>query len=141
MSNNLSKDELKDWKEWDDYITSKFVSEPETTKPIRDLSTQDNREFWERANRLQIRADLWSHIIEKIAPERRHIDNNNEMREKSGAIKSDDKIIAFLYTLMRDHLAVGIVEKLVRDNQEQDTFAFTNGWLAQIAMDMAARLK
>jgi hypothetical protein len=72
---------------------------------------------------------------------------NDEMRERSGKVDSNDPIVSFLYELMRDYLPVGDVEKIVRDcydketNEIRMTTSYTNGWLAKMAMDMAGRLK
>ena len=65
------------------------------------------------------------------------------MRERSGTVESKDKLVCFLYTLMRDHLATGDVEALAIDAnlEDDDNFIFTNGWLAEYAKDIASRLK
>lgn len=70
--------------------------------------------------------------------------NENElMRDRAGKVDSNDKLVAFLYDLMRDYLPVGEVEKIIRENNVKDitSYQFTNGHLANIAKDMAERLK
>jgi hypothetical protein len=64
------------------------------------------------------------------------------MRESSGKIDSSDKIVAFLYTLMRDHLPTGTVERIVIDitMNNYTECQFTNGWLAEYANDIKERL-
>jgi hypothetical protein len=62
------------------------------------------------------------------------------IRERSGKVESDDPLVSFLYQLMRDHLALGIVESLMADAERQPSL-FTNGWLANYAKDMAERLR
>lgn len=68
---------------------------------------------------------------------------NKTMRDRSGKVNSDVKMVGFLYELMRDYVPVGQVERLVRNNTHEncDSFSFTNGWLAEIAKDMAGRLQ
>lgn len=61
------------------------------------------------------------------------------LREESGAIDIDSKLVSFLYELMRDHLTPGVIEGLVQNAQEQPTM-YTNGWLALYAANVAQRL-
>ncbi len=63
------------------------------------------------------------------------------LRERSGNINSKDKVTSFLYILMRDHLPVGTVEKILREHCNNEQAEFSNGWLARVAIDMSARLK
>jgi hypothetical protein len=65
---------------------------------------------------------------------------NSELRLRSGEVNINDRLTSFLYDLIRDHLDAGTVEKLVRDAQEPDV-AYTNGWLAKYAEDLAKRLR
>jgi len=37
----------------------------------------------------------------------------SSLRERSGQVESDDPLVSFLYQLMRDHLAPGVVEELM----------------------------
>jgi len=67
-------------------------------------------------------------------------EHNSELRLRSGEVNVNDRLTSFLYELMRDHLDAGTVEKLVRDSQDPDV-AYTNGWLAQYAEDLAKRLR
>ena len=64
---------------------------------------------------------------------------NDSLRERSGSIKIDSKLVSFLYELMRDHVPPGVVEKLVQDSQMVEV-KYTNGWLARYAEDLANRL-
>lgn len=66
--------------------------------------------------------------------------HNKELRERSGKVCSSDKLVSFLYELMRDHVLIGDVEQIVRNSQETPVH-FTNGYLAKYAEDIAARLK
>jgi hypothetical protein len=61
------------------------------------------------------------------------------LRERSGTIKINSKLVSFLYELMRDYLPAGEVESIVRNSQEPDC-TYTNGWLAKYAEDLANRL-
>ena len=46
---------------------------------------------------------------------------------------SADPLTSFFYTLMRDHLTVGTVVKLIADSSDGQNAVFTNGHLAQFA--------
>lgn len=48
----------------------------------------------------------------------------------------------FLYDLMRDYLPVGVVERLVQNNEREDgtSFVFTNPHLAEYAKELRERL-
>lgn len=76
-----------------------------------------------------------------------HIDDPGclRMRAASGCVNDDRKLVSFLYTLMRDHLVSGGVEKIMSDIEKAElegvySCSFTNGWLAHHAQDLAARL-
>jgi hypothetical protein len=62
------------------------------------------------------------------------------MREKSGTVASSDPLVAFLYVLLRDHLLCGEVEGILLNHVTGEETVFTNGWLAEYAKDLAARL-
>lgn len=66
-----------------------------------------------------------------------------QLRRDSGSISSKDPLVSFLYSLMRDHLATGEVEKLVLECEEyaDQEILYTNGWLAQYATNLANRLR
>jgi len=68
-------------------------------------------------------------------------DKNDLLRERSGHIEINSKLVSFLYQLMRDHLATGSVEQLVRESEDESEVTYTNGWLANYAEDLAKRLK
>jgi len=54
---------------------------------------------------------------------------------------SNEALKAFLYDLMRDHLPVGVVWRLVQDNEGvYPPVKYTNEALASIAEDLAKRL-
>lgn len=69
--------------------------------------------------------------------------HTEQLRERSGLFEADDALISFLYTLMRDHLPTGAVERLVRESLDErgESVQYTNGWLAQYAQDLARRLR
>jgi hypothetical protein len=59
-------------------------------------------------------------------------------------VDTTNPLEAFLYLLMRDHLPVGEVEKLVQsceDTGEDNKGPLSNGWLAKYAEDLARRLR
>lgn len=68
------------------------------------------------------------------------IEENAKLRESSGNVQINSKLVSFLYELMRDHLPPGQVEALVRASNIPDV-SYTNGWLAQYAENLANRLK
>ena len=69
---------------------------------------------------------------------------NRDMRVASGQVNHESPLVAFLYLLARDAVALGDIEDLVRsaiiDADEDKTQRFTNGWLAEWAIYTAARL-
>lgn len=67
---------------------------------------------------------------------------NDELRKASGAVTYDhDALTEFLYTLMRDHLPVGVVAEVVTDSGSTKPVVYTNGWLAQYAHYLASKLR
>ena len=67
---------------------------------------------------------------------------NNLLREISIMVEGDNKFPAFLYEIIRDHITTGIVEKLVSglELDDNDTFLYTNGWLAEYVKGLLIRL-
>lgn len=79
----------------------------------------------------------------------RALDNKTPLAEeieafhqRSGSVTSEDPLVSFLYILMRDHVAPGVLEGIMREHPHKmgDTSKFTNGWLASYAKDLADRL-
>lgn len=68
-------------------------------------------------------------------------EQNIELRERSGRVISNDKLVSFLYDLIKCHLPARVVESLVREAQYDGEFLFTNGYLANYCKDLAERLK
>ena len=62
------------------------------------------------------------------------------LRQRSGNVRLHNRLVSFLYDLMRDHLPPGVIEKLVQEATEPDV-TYTNGWLALYAQDLAQRLQ
>jgi hypothetical protein len=60
--------------------------------------------------------------------------------ERSGAQITHNRLVSFLYELMRDHTPPGVVEGLVNSSQKLPC-TMTNGWLAAYAEDVAKRLE
>lgn len=69
------------------------------------------------------------------------IDKIEALRERSGSIRLESRLVSFLYQLMRDHVTPGIVEKLLAESEDEPNVLYTNGWLAKYAEDVANRLK
>lgn len=70
-----------------------------------------------------------------------HATENSKLRERSGGVNSDSKLVALLYILMRDHITPGVMEKVVRVHVSEASTLYTNGFLANYAKDLAERLK
>lgn len=68
---------------------------------------------------------------------------NKKLAKRSGNIHGNDKLVEFLYELMRDHLPTGTVELIVRNckSDKDTTIKYCNGFLAQYAQDIAKRLQ
>lgn len=66
-------------------------------------------------------------------------DHIEQMRERSGTISINSKLVSFLYELMRDHVPPGVLERIVQDSQDPECL-YTNGWLALYAQDLPDRL-
>lgn len=64
---------------------------------------------------------------------------NARLREASGSITINSKLVSFLYQLMRDHVPAGEIESLMMNSSEPDVL-YTNGWLAKYAEYIANRL-
>ena len=67
---------------------------------------------------------------------------NNQLRQRSGAVDTDSDLVAFFYELMRDHLPPGTVEEIARNCNgfDEGNWQLTNGWLAEYAKDVVKRL-
>ena len=77
-------------------------------------------------------------IDEKVLKQR--YKKSKKLRKRSGEVKSEDKLVSFLYDLMKIYLVPGKVESLVQDAQTQPAL-YSNGFLANYAKDLAQRLK
>jgi hypothetical protein len=68
---------------------------------------------------------------------------NARLRARSGSINSSDPLVSFLYTLLRDHVAAGVVEGIMQGHvevEEKDA-EFCNGFIASYAQELANRLR
>lgn len=67
---------------------------------------------------------------------------NKRLMKDSGNIRGTCKLTCFLYLLMRNNLAAGVVEGLVGEVTEckNEPIEYCNGWLAQYAEDIKKRL-
>lgn len=76
-------------------------------------------------------------------PERDQVELER-MRNASGRVTDDRPLVIFLYLLLRDQLAAGVIEPLADQalgpERRGNEVVFTNGWLAQHAQDLADRL-
>lgn len=65
-----------------------------------------------------------------------------DLRKKSGEVSYSDPLTTFFYLLMRNELAAGKVEELVRESVDcAEECLFTNGWLAHYANNLAEDVK
>ena len=63
------------------------------------------------------------------------------MRNASGNVTGTEPIIAFIYVLLRDHVAPGKVEDIILSLPAAGVKTpYSNGWLARYAADIAQRL-
>lgn len=63
-----------------------------------------------------------------------------QLRARSGSVDHTSRLVSFLYSLMRNHLPAGAVEGLVQEASNPNV-RYTNGWLANYAIDLAKRLE
>lgn len=63
----------------------------------------------------------------------------SDLRLDSGCVNINSKLVSFLYSLMRDHVTPGDIEKLVQEASEPEVY-YTNGFLALYAEHLAKRL-
>ena len=69
------------------------------------------------------------------------LDDNKAIIEASGSYVKRDRMVSFLYELMRDDLTPGKVEEIVRHVLAEDPDVhYCNGWLAQFAAYITDRL-
>jgi hypothetical protein len=71
------------------------------------------------------------------------IDENDLERarqEKQKGPKKCDRLTAFLYVLLRDHLTIGEAERLMSDLGQDHICICTNGWLVEYAERMKGRI-
>lgn len=65
------------------------------------------------------------------------------------AVTTTDRTIAFLYTLIRDHMPAGMLEEIITEMEEADArnkgeateYLFSNDFVAAYAVEIAARLR
>jgi hypothetical protein len=69
---------------------------------------------------------------------------NEAMRDASGEVDDNRRLVAFLYVLMNQYITPGAVEELMHRhielNEKGEECLYTNGWLAQHAQNIAERL-
>jgi len=64
-----------------------------------------------------------------------------DIREASKCTDYKDKMVEFLYVLMRDYLPCGLVEEIMRKHVTGEMTKYCNGWLADYAFYVASRLE
>jgi hypothetical protein len=67
-------------------------------------------------------------------------DQTARLRERTGDVKDNHRLVGFIYKLLRDHLPAGEVEELVRLSEFHTNASYANGHLARYAQDIADRL-
>lgn len=73
------------------------------------------------------------------------------MRARSGFIDTSDRLVTFLYVMLRDHVHPGDVEYVMKQldhdphtsttDPDKHVYQLTNGWVAEYARDVAKRLR
>lgn len=53
----------------------------------------------------------------------------------------DDRLVAFLYILLRDHLTAGVVQSLLETEANAGDVSYTNGFLLDYAQYVAGELR
>ena len=67
---------------------------------------------------------------------------SEKLLQASGGATSDDPLVGLIYLLVRDEVTMGKMEYTMRQlMRAKGTMQFTNGWLAQYAKDVAARIR
>ena len=69
----------------------------------------------------------------------------SDIKKRSGDVITNDKLVVFLYILMRDHIPCGVIESIYKEHivlshEYIKEFLFSNGWLAEYAKDIVNRL-
>ena len=65
----------------------------------------------------------------------------DEFRKRTGSENSKDKLVTFIYILVRDHIPMGKIESIMQEHVNDKEALFTNGYLARYSKDVAKRLK
>lgn len=80
--------------------------------------------------------------LDKPSRPPRHPMTNQKYRERTGSEDSYSLLVSFLYTLIRDEVPPGVIERIMIEVEKCDgkTVQFTNGFLARYAKDIAERL-
>lgn len=68
------------------------------------------------------------------------MDKDKALRERSGEVNDDSKLVSFLYELMRGHVTPGVVEEAMGQVEPYTEVRYSNGYLANYAQDLAHRL-
>jgi hypothetical protein len=61
--------------------------------------------------------------------------------KKTEGFRTTDPLVSFLYSLLRDNLAAGEVEKLTIDAERYSEVVLSNTYLAEYATSIASRLQ
>lgn len=70
------------------------------------------------------------------------IERSAAIRSRSGSVDSSDPLVAFFYTLMRNHVTPGVIEEMMIDGlDEPREVQYSNGWLASYAIDLVNRFR
>lgn len=67
--------------------------------------------------------------------------NNKILREETQNFKSDCPLVSLFYSLMRDHIPCGVLQKEIIEAVTLNEVTFTNGYLALYAEFLANSLK
>jgi hypothetical protein len=68
-------------------------------------------------------------------------EKTEDLREASGAMGSENRLVCLLYLLMRDYVTPGEMEEMVRETEKHKSYNFSNGWLAKYAIHLQGRVE
>ena len=68
---------------------------------------------------------------------------NDELKEQSGNLTTHDRLVTFLYMLMRDYITPGDIQSILFNDiiDQPKEMELSNGWIGKYAEYVASKLK